>query len=204
MYSMVPVPGKSFLQHHIRPRPDLYGPFWICVTLVFSIAISGNLADFLQKSVDPEQSIKWHYDFHKVRLLSHHKTVSTILLKVTLAATAVFSYAGLLPAGLYGFLWWASSGAGAATLTFLELVCLYGYSLAIYIPVSILWLIQVQPFIWHRSCQVLLTVCPTRCPGGSGSVSWLELVCLAMFSSYPSGQLSGTKQLKVQSLSWLL
>ena len=63
---MVPVPGKSFLQHHIRPKPDLYGPFWICCTLVFSIAISGNLADFLQKSVDPEQSIKWHYDFHKV------------------------------------------------------------------------------------------------------------------------------------------
>jgi len=132
MFSMVPVPGKSFLQHHIRPRPDLYGPFWICVTLVFSIAISGNLADFLQKSVDPEQSIKWHYDFHKV----------------TLAATAVFSYAGLLPAGLYGFLWWAGSGAGAATLSFLELVCLYGYSLAIYIPVSILWLIQVSWWQW--------------------------------------------------------
>jgi len=132
LYSMVPVPGKSFLQHHIRPRPDLYGPFWICVTLVFSIAISGNLADFLQKSVDPEQSIKWHYDFHKV----------------TLAATAVFSYAGLLPAGLYGFLWWAGSGAGAATLSFLELVCLYGYSLAIYIPVSILWLIQVSWWQW--------------------------------------------------------
>ena len=30
-----------------------------------------------------------------------------------------------------------------AALSFLELVCLYGYSLSIYIPVSILWLIQV-------------------------------------------------------------
>jgi len=132
LYSMVPVPGKSFLQHHIRPRPDLYGPFWICCTLVFSIAISGNLADFLQKSVDPEQGTKWHYDFHKV----------------TLAATAVFSYAGLVPASLYGFLWWSSSGAGAATLSFLELVCLYGYSLAIYIPVSLLWLVQVSWWQW--------------------------------------------------------
>jgi len=132
IYSMVPVPGKSFLQHHIRPRPDLYGPFWICCTLVFSIAISGNLADFLQKSFDPEQGMKWHYDFHKV----------------TLAATAVFSYAGLVPASLYGFLWWSSSGAGAATLSFLELVCLYGYSLAIYIPVSLLWLIQVSWWQW--------------------------------------------------------
>ena len=82
---------------------------------------------------------------------------------MSLAATAVFSYASILPASLYGFLWWAG-GAGArcfkilvillasfhhyysysgAALSFLELVCLYGYSLSIYVPVSILWLIQV-------------------------------------------------------------
>eukprot|EP00092_Neocalanus_flemingeri_P000510 GFUD01000541.1.p1 GENE.GFUD01000541.1~~GFUD01000541.1.p1 ORF type:complete len:411 (-),score=130.38 GFUD01000541.1:111-1343(-) len=150
LYSMVPVPGKSFLQHHIRPKPDLYGPFWICVTLVFSIAISGNLADFLQKSVDQDQSVKWHYDFHKV----------------TLAATAVFSYAGLLPAGLYGFLWWSGAGAGAATLSFLELVCLYGYSLAIYIPVSLLWLIQVSWWQW---------ICVLAGAGLSGYVLFLPI-----------------------------
>jgi hypothetical protein len=34
----------------------------------------------------------------------------------------VFSYAGLLPAGIYGYLWWASQGAGALTISFLELV----------------------------------------------------------------------------------
>jgi len=150
LYSMVPVPGKSFLQHHIRPRPDLYGPFWICCTLVFSIAISGNLSDFLQKSVDPEQSVKWHYDFHKV----------------TLAATAVFSYAGLVPASLYGFLWWSSSGIGTATLSFLELVCLYGYSLAIYIPVSLLWLVQVSWWQW---------LCVLAGAGMSGYVLFLPI-----------------------------
>jgi len=150
LYSMVPIPGKSFLQHHIRPRPDLYGPFWICVTLVFSIAISGNLADFLQKSVDQEQTAKWHYDFHKV----------------TLAATAVFSYAGFVPAALYGFLWWSGAAAGAATLTFLELVCLYGYSLAIYIPVSLLWLIQVSWWQW---------ICVLVGAGLSGSVLFLPI-----------------------------
>jgi len=150
LYSMVPVPGKSFLQHHIRPRPDLYGPFWICCTLVFSIAISGNLSDFLQKSVDPELSVKWHYDFHKV----------------TLAATAVFSYAGLVPASLYGFLWWSSSGIGTATLSFLELVCLYGYSLAIYIPVSLLWLVQVSWWQW---------LCVLAGAGMSGYVLFLPI-----------------------------
>jgi len=150
LYSMVPIPGKSFLQHHIRPRPDLYGPFWICVTLVFSIAISGNLADFLQKSVDPQQGAKWHYDFHKV----------------TLAATAVFSYAMFVPAALYGFLWWSGAAAGAATLSFLELLCLYGYSLAIYIPVSLLWLIQVSWWQW---------ICVLVGAGLSGSVLFLPI-----------------------------
>merc|ERR1719309_895465 len=150
LYSMIPVPGKSFLQHHIRPRPDLYGPFWICCTLVFSIAISGNLADFLQKSMDPDETIKWHYDFHKV----------------TLAATAVFSYAGIVPASLYGFLWWSGSAAGAATLSFLELVCLYGYSLAIYIPVSLLWLIQISWWQW---------LCVLAGAGMSGYVLFLPI-----------------------------
>jgi len=131
IYSMVPIPGKSFLQHYIRPKPDLYGPIWICLTLVFSIAITGNLSDYLASATDKEGP-NWHYDFHKV----------------TLAATAVFSYATLLPAGLSGFLWWMGSGAGSASLTFLELLSLYGYSLAIYVPVSLLWLIQVSWVQW--------------------------------------------------------
>ena len=132
MYSMVPLPGKSFLQHHIRPKPDLYGPFWVCVTLVFSIAISGNMATYLQKSFQADElhPVKWHYDFHKV----------------TVSAMVVFSYASLLPASLYGFLWWA--GQSDATISFLELVCLYGYSLTIYIPVSLLWLIQISWWQW--------------------------------------------------------
>jgi len=131
IYSMIPIPGKSFLQHYIRPKPDLYGPIWICLTLVFSIAITGNLSDYLSSAVT-DTGHNWHYDFHKV----------------TLAATAVFSYASLLPAGLYGFLWWMGSGAGTASLTFLELLCLYGYSLAIYVPVSVLWLVQIYWLQW--------------------------------------------------------
>jgi len=135
MFSMVPNPSKSFLQYYIRPRPDLYGPFWICVTLVFSIAISGNMADFLQKSFQATEDhpIKWHYDFHKV----------------SLSAMVVFSYASLLPAGLYGYMWWAGAGqVGSATISFVELLSLYGYSLTIYIPVSILWLIQYSWWQW--------------------------------------------------------
>lgn len=45
--SLLPIPGKNFVRLYIRSNPDLYGPFWICATLVFAIAISGNLSNFL-------------------------------------------------------------------------------------------------------------------------------------------------------------
>ena len=40
---------------------------------------------------------------------------------MTLASTAVFGYAGLVPAVLYGYLWWVGRG-GALAVSFLELV----------------------------------------------------------------------------------
>ncbi|XP_044539391.1 protein YIPF1-like [Gracilinanus agilis] len=44
---MLPIPGRNFVRLYIRSNPDLYGPFWICATLVFAIAISGNFSNFL-------------------------------------------------------------------------------------------------------------------------------------------------------------
>ncbi len=127
---MVPIPGRSFLNDVIKNSPDLWGPIWICTTLVVSVAVTGNLASYIQTAWGGGNSgFAWHYDFHKV----------------TLAATAVFSYAWLVPAALYGFLWWTSQ---LSSLSFLELICLYGYSLAIYIPVSVLWLIQYSAVQW--------------------------------------------------------
>uniref|UniRef100_K1QJM2 Protein YIPF n=1 Tax=Magallana gigas TaxID=29159 RepID=K1QJM2_MAGGI len=124
--SMVPSPRSNYLQTTIRPNPDLYGPFWICTTLVFTTAIAGNMASYL--SVEGKD-FTWKYDFHKV----------------TFAATAIFSYWWLLPAMLFGFLWWRGS---KANYTFLEILCIYGYSLSIYIPISILWVVQFEWLQW--------------------------------------------------------
>ena len=67
-----------------------------------------------------------------------------------MAASAVFGYAWLVPAALYAFLWWVAGSPSAKTdsASFLELLCVYGYSLAIYIPVSVLWTIQNSAFQW--------------------------------------------------------
>ena len=70
-----------------------------------------------------------------------------------MAATAVFAYAWLVPAALYAVLWWIGGSKSAnktdsTSASFLELLCVYGYSLAIYIPVSVLWTIQYSAFQW--------------------------------------------------------
>ncbi|CAG2058067.1 unnamed protein product [Timema podura] len=127
IWSMVPRPGVSYLQHHIKPKPDLYGPFWICVTLVVTIAISGNLANYIQTA---GHSYHWKYDFHAV----------------SYAATAIFSYAWIVPMLLWGLLKWR--GGQDVKLTFLEILCVYGYSLAIYVPISVLWVIQIEWLQW--------------------------------------------------------
>ncbi|GFS25417.1 protein YIPF [Elysia marginata] len=124
--SMLPKPGSNYLVHQIRPNPDLYGPFWICTTLVFTTAIAGNLANYFSMA---GKAYHWQYDFHKV----------------TLAATAIFSYWWLIPLLLWAVLWWRGS---QAKFSFLEMLCVYGYSLAIYVPISILWAIQVSWLQW--------------------------------------------------------
>ncbi|OWF48880.1 protein YIPF1-like [Mizuhopecten yessoensis] len=124
--SMVPRPGSNYLKTHIQPNPDLYGPFWICTTLIFTTAIAGNLANYLQSG---GKEYEWRYDFHKV----------------TFAAAAIFSYWWLVPTGLFAFLWWRGTNAG---YSFLDLLSVYGYSLAIYIPISILWVVQVDWLQW--------------------------------------------------------
>ncbi|UYV62270.1 YIPF1, partial [Cordylochernes scorpioides] len=129
MWSMVPVSGRnSFLNLHIKNNPDLYGPFWISITLILSIAISSNIADYLSSAGKTNHI--WHYDFHKV----------------TIAAITIFSYIFLLPLVLFSLLKYNTMRGVRYTL--LEILCAYGYSIFIYIPISILWVIQVPALQW--------------------------------------------------------
>ncbi|XP_026180782.1 protein YIPF2 isoform X1 [Mastacembelus armatus] len=136
--SMMPLPGRNFVKYYLRSNPDLYGPFWICVTLVFSVAISGNLSTFISEMGNPA----YHYrpQFHRV----------------TIAAVVIFLYAWLVPIGLWGFLTWRQGAEKQIRgYSFLETVCVYGYSLFIYIPTSVLWII---PFEWLRWTLILVAM----------------------------------------------
>ncbi|KAG7273975.1 hypothetical protein CRUP_002083 [Coryphaenoides rupestris] len=108
--SMLPWPGKNFIELYIRRKPDLYGPFWICATLVFAIAISGNVSHVFMHLHQP--SYKYVPEFRKVMNL--------------------------------------------VSYSFMEIVCVYGYSLAIYIPAVVLWSIPSEALRW---CSVVVALC---------------------------------------------
>lgn len=131
--------GSGYLEEKINRNPDFYGPFWVVVTLIFAIGVSGNVADFFHRMDEHN----WHYNFH--------------LLGV--AASIIISYVILVPVALWATVQWSlkrqevpetdlgddmEESSGPASL--ISLICVYGYSLAIYIPVSILWTIQISFF----------------------------------------------------------
>ncbi|XP_034490145.1 protein YIPF1 [Drosophila innubila] len=138
--SMIPKrAAANYLRMNIGENPDLYGPFWITITLIFSIAISGNIASYLQQA---NEKYHWHYNFHLV----------------SYAATCIFLYANILPAILWALFKYSlkpvdqadavETDSASYTPTLLSLMCIYGYSLAIYIPVSILWVINISLLQW--------------------------------------------------------
>lgn len=57
---------------------------------------------------------------------------------VSIAATIIYAYAWLVPLALWGFLMWRNSKVmSIVSYSFLEIVCVYGYSLFIYIPTAV-------------------------------------------------------------------
>lgn len=83
-------------------------------------------------------------------------------LYVSIAATIIYAYAWLVPLALWGFLVWRNSKVmNIVSYSFLEIVCVYGYSLFIYIPTAVLWIIPQRAVRW-----VLVTIAL----GISGSV----------------------------------
>ncbi|KAI5938228.1 Protein YIPF1 [Manis javanica] len=181
--SLLPIPGKNFVRLYIRSNPDLYGPFWICATLVFAIAISGNLSNFLIHLGEKT----YHYvpEFRKV----------------SIAATVIYAYAWLVPLTLWGFLIWRNSKVmNIVSYSFLEIVCVYGYSLFIYIPTAILWIIPQKAVRW-----ILVTIalgisgslcCFTRCFLWA---AWHTFLIHQRWTISQQLQLLQTKQLQQQS-----
>ena len=94
-----------------------YGPFWICTTLIFIAASIGTFVTYVSHKL---QSKEWNYDISLV----------------TWSAGLFYGYVTVVPLCLYLVLKYFSAPSG-----FVQLLCLYGYSLFVFVPalVSALW-----------------------------------------------------------------
>lgn len=107
-------------------NPDMYGPFWICSTLIFVTASLGNFAAFLSYKSKTATG-HWHYD---INLMSR-------------AALLFYGYVGLVPLALYFLLKYLGVVSGL-----IQLWCLYGYSLFVFIPASFLSVLPWEIVRW--------------------------------------------------------
>mmetsp|Transcript_30144 Transcript_30144/g.80986 ORF Transcript_30144/g.80986 Transcript_30144/m.80986 type:complete len:325 (+) Transcript_30144:68-1042(+) len=125
VHAVLPRPRAQFFEL-ISPNPDLYGPFWIATTLIFVIAVTGNLAKWMTFTPTDSES-QWSYDFTKL----------------TGASTAVYMYVSLAPLGV-----WASLRYMQATKRLVDMMCIYGYALASFVPISLVCIVPSSVLRW--------------------------------------------------------
>ena len=81
IWSVLPRPGATmdFLRRSIRPKPDLYGPFWVCVTLIFSVAISGKITNIVMGTKKQSQTRFWDSVFPIILPRLYHLIIQEML-----------------------------------------------------------------------------------------------------------------------------
>ncbi|KAJ9682029.1 hypothetical protein PVL29_018087 [Vitis rotundifolia] len=117
-------PFNGSFSEKVASNPDLYGPFWICTTLIFVAASIGTFVTYVAHKI---QKKEWDYDINLV----------------TWSAGLFYGYVTIIPLGLYIILKYFSAPSGLV-----QLLCLYGYSLFIFIPALCLSVVPLELFRW--------------------------------------------------------
>lgn len=95
----------------------------------FFLAICGNLAHYIETSGQSYLENDFGLGICDDAVTYFNKSIS-----VTGASTLIVSYVTFVPFLIYSILWYRKS---AIQYSYMELLCAYGYSLAIFIPVSV-------------------------------------------------------------------
>ncbi|KAI4343224.1 hypothetical protein MLD38_027752 [Melastoma candidum] len=117
-------PFRGSFNEKTANNPDLYGPFWICTTLIFVAASIGTFVTYVAHKLKNED---WNYDINFV----------------TWSAGLFYGYVTVVPLVLYVVLKYFSAPAGLV-----QLFCLYGYSLFIFVPALCLSIVPLEIFRW--------------------------------------------------------
>ncbi|CAJ1960878.1 unnamed protein product [Sphenostylis stenocarpa] len=117
-------PFRGSFNEKTATNPDLYGPFWICTTLIFVAASIGTFVTYIAHKL---KSKEWNYDINLV----------------TWSAGLFYGYVTIVPLCLYVILKYLSAPAGLV-----QLFCLYGYSLFVFIPALCMSIVPLDIFRW--------------------------------------------------------
>ncbi|KAL2918096.1 hypothetical protein HK105_202510 [Polyrhizophydium stewartii] len=118
------LPTKSFPEL-LGNNPDFYGPFWIPTTVIFTLFATSTMAESIARAWSGQ---KYEYD---VTQLSY-------------AGATVYTYVVLLPA----IIWGIAKYFHVASIKLFDMINVYGYGMFIWIPVSLLCIIQSDLFRW--------------------------------------------------------
>lgn len=119
----------------LNRSPDLYGPFWITTTLWMTLAIVSNIMSKIaferqqQNVVNGTQAPvqQWSYNFKMA----------------SVACVTMYVYCFGMGAIVWGLMKWKS-----LPVSYLDAICLYGYSMFIFLLVAILCMIPVNGLQW--------------------------------------------------------
>ena len=110
-------------------NPDLYGPFWICATLIFLNAMGGQYAVYLTKR-RAESAADWGFDVGKIAA----------------SAGMFYGYVFFVPLALH-VVFRCFAGV-TEDVGLVQLICLYGYGLGVYVPVALFCIVPWEPTRW--------------------------------------------------------
>jgi hypothetical protein len=105
-------------------NPDLYGPSWICTTLIL---VNAALGKFVGCIAHKKHHKHWNYDINQV----------------TWSAGLFYGCFSVKPLPVYFVLEYFS-----VLSRLVNLWCLYGYSLFVFIPASCMYVIPLEIFRW--------------------------------------------------------
>ncbi|KAH9251424.1 hypothetical protein BASA81_010718 [Batrachochytrium salamandrivorans] len=118
------MPVKSIMDL-IDQNPDFYGPFWVPTTVIFTLFATSTMAESIAKAWSNQ---KYEYD----------------MTQLSFAGAVVYTYVLLLPA----LLWGVAKYFSITTIRLFDMINVYGYGMSIWVPVSLLCIIQHDLIRW--------------------------------------------------------
>ncbi|GAA5956131.1 hypothetical protein JCM21900_002604 [Sporobolomyces salmonicolor] len=117
------VPREDYVAEVLAGVPDLYGPFWIPTTLIFSLFLTSSLSTSISAYLAGQP---YTYDFTRLGA----------------ATSVVYTYCLGLPVLIWAAIkYWA----GVTERSPVEIISLYGYSSTVWVVIAWLTLIPIAP-----------------------------------------------------------